>query len=350
MFDKNQDVINRILDEKIEHFFPKSGEWAADCFQRSKALSYGNLPCHLDNNTWLSKLFYKEFELDSLAKQISKNGGVSVGLTPEVVERYMDRSARFAELKHDYQLKIVKWQINWIMNGGKNWLLPKNFKNVPLRPDLISRTRIIETTPVADIPVLQPTQDDGLELTVQDFEAVAKVNAPDVDEMVYGGVMKTLLSIDFDLRVILEGLEKFAADWRQKSMLLGYQGVEGVKNVDKNHQALWLADREYGYYQRHQGEVDLFGTPTPAMKMSPAEHEHLVQVLQQRDKAQMAAFVAANKFVQIHQDKVEADIKIIGEQIDQTAVAPTKLSKLNLDTKAADLVQPDKTPDDGRTM
>ena len=241
-------LINQ-LRTASESFFPQSGEWSGCCFQRSNELSKAYLPCHLRDNYWLSQLMHQQ-----LKGRISQS----------IIQGFMNTSADFARLRHDYELRIVQWQINWIMDGGANWIPPKGFDELSL------------------------------------------LCSPDIDKMVRGGVLKTLRAIGMNREVIEEGLEKYANQWRKASMERGYNNLfnpvwkidlmDGIsierKPIDETHKANWMVDREYNYYQEHKQMVDKYGTTTPAMKMTPDEHAKLLTVLNQQNADRMALLAA----------------------------------------------------------
>ena len=53
----SNDRVRAILEEEIKDFFPDEGRWTSNCFGKPSEVSYENLPCHLRDNNWLSKLF-----------------------------------------------------------------------------------------------------------------------------------------------------------------------------------------------------------------------------------------------------------------------------------------------------
>ncbi len=241
---------NNVWLDVIRSFFPESGKWSSVCFSQSDALQRRYLPCHLRDTNWMSQLLSKELYAEKY-----------LSISPEVIKSFMETSAEFAKLRHDYELKIVQWQIDWIMNDGENWLLP-----------------------------------DGA-------DDLFKITSPDVDKIVRGGVVKTLRAIGMDYEVIEEGLEKFAASWRKDAMLQGCRNLFNpvfkknwleIKPISDSHKNNWLADREYQYYKDHKKMVDKYGTPTEAMKMTSAEHSQLLKVLNQQNAERMALLAAEN--------------------------------------------------------
>ena len=232
-----EDRVTAILEEEIKNFFPNTGVWYSNCFKQPSEVGYGNLPCHLRDNAWMSKLLHKELN----------NKGIYI---PEhTIKKFIDNSENFANLRHEYELRIVNWQIDWITHGGENWLMPEGTDEFSL------------------------------------------LFSEDVDKIIRGGVVKTLKAIGMDSEVIEEGLEKYADIWRPFAMEKGFNHlfypviymVGSPEPPSKEHKNNWLADREYKYYLAHKNSVDNYGTLTPAMKITPEEHTKLVTVLEKQN-------------------------------------------------------------------
>lgn len=242
----NDDEIVAILEEEIKEFFPKTGIWYSYCFRRPNDIAYGYLPCHLRDNLWMCKLLHKD---------LNKKG---LYIPQQTIKSFMDTSENFAELRHNYELEIVKWQINWIMGGGENWLMPSGYDEFSL------------------------------------------MHSPDVDKMVRGGVVKTLRAIGMDREVIEEGLEKNPG-WRSICISKGFSNeFEPIKfsarsagPADDSHRKNWIAVKEYLYYQEHKNSVDKYGKPTQSMQMTQEEYVKLSKVLGAQN-AERIAFLEKN--------------------------------------------------------
>lgn len=233
----NDEKVNAILEEEIKDFFPNKGVWYSNCFRQPSEVGYDNMPCHLRDNAWLSELLHRE---------LNEKG---IYIPQHTIKKFMDNSENFANLRHEHELRIVKWQINWINNGGK-WLMPKGT--------------------------------DEFSLLVSE----------DVDKIIRGRVSKTLKAIGMDGEVIEEGLEKYADIWRPSAMSTGFGNkyepvvfmVGTPDKADEEHKQNWISDREYRYYQAHKNSVDNYGIKTPAMQMTPEEHAKLVTVLEKQNE------------------------------------------------------------------
>jgi len=216
----------KLLQEEIETFFPEEGFWTHCCFERSNEVSKRYLPCHLRDNEWLAKLIK--------SKLIDK--GICA---PEYqIRSFIDNSERFAELRHNYELAIVRWQIDYMNSGGSGWLMPEGYDEISL---------LIGTS---------------------------------VDKMIRRGIVKTLSAIGMDKEVIEEGIEKNANIWRDKYMQLsfdhkfdphiygkGYAEERPSEELREN----WMKLRTYEYYQDHKDSVDKYGQVTQNMKMNGEE-------------------------------------------------------------------------------
>lgn len=228
--------IKAILEEEIKDFFPKEGVWTSSCFKRPNEVARRYLPCHLRDNKWMSSLL--QMELYEKGINISKRD----------IKNFMDESELFNELRHNYEMAIVKWQIRWIMNDGENWLIPSGFDDMSM------------------------------------------LFTPDVDVMVRGGVVKTLRAIGMDPEAIEEGLEKNSV-WRKICMEHGFRnefephvyGKGSPEPASESHKQNWIAMKLYKYYQEHKESVDKYGEPTPEMLMSKEEAYNLARTLENQN-------------------------------------------------------------------
>lgn len=108
-----QTEINDFLDSKVKDFFPEEGFWGSNCFKREQIVSENNLPCHLRNIDWLTSLIIKKYSLYSLEK--------------ETIKEYVRDSIYFNQLRSEYEQRIVKWQINFMLNNGENWIVDHKY-------------------------------------------------------------------------------------------------------------------------------------------------------------------------------------------------------------------------------
>lgn len=228
-----EEEISAILDKEIETFFPDNGWWGSSCFKRPTEIAKAYIPCHTRDNAWLSKLF----------EQKLANKGIEI--PAQKIQQFMEKSEIFDELRHNYELKIVHWQIIYMKDGGSGWLMPKGF---------------------------------------DDFSLLVR---SDVDKMFRGGVVKTLEAIGLPREVIEEGIEKNADLWRLSYMNQGYTNVyepyfvaQGKPPVtDKTHRQNWIKLKLYEYYRDHKSSVDKYGVVSPAMQMTEDEVESLREVV-----------------------------------------------------------------------
>lgn len=226
----------RIINEEIENIFPSNGRWSNSCYDQPTKLVKANLPCHLRDNEWLSE--YMEY-------QLYEKG---INIASHTIKSVIDNSERFAELRHNYELEIVRWQIDWMSHGGGNWLMPEGYDEISL---LISSS---------------------------------------VDKMFRKGVVKTLSAIGINRDAIEEGIEKNSDMWKDKYMELSFEhAFEPVfydkpapAKASKEHLDNWMKLRKYEYYMDHKDSVDKYGEVTPEINLSTQDAEMLKNtVLQQ---------------------------------------------------------------------
>mgnify|MGYP004458075897 FL=1 len=220
-------VVKMILDKELEDFFPQKGSWKISCFSKSKKLEWIYLPCHIRDNDWLAKLILKKYDLKFIEKQ-------------EVLN-YLTTSEQFNKSRHDYEQRIVNWQINWMRNGGEDWLVDKK-----LGGDLY-------------------------------------IFSPKCDYAFRKGIVDTLLAIGMNIDAIEEGIEKNADKWREHYMETAFYNLyhvpyditlsnqESLEEPSEEHYEKWLKLRLYEYYIEHKDSVDKYGKVLPEMKMTESE-------------------------------------------------------------------------------
>lgn len=244
--------IEEFLDKTLKNFFPKDGHWHSNCFNKSNFVAEENLPCHLRNDKWLADLILKKYNLYYLGKG--------------TIIEYIINSNNFNKLRHEYEQKIVSWQIDWMCNGGDNWIIDEK-----LGGDLY------------------------LFSTKCDY-AFRK------------GVVDTLLAIGMNINAIEEGIEKNANKWRENHMTIAFRNLYCVSpysllpsgNEEKlleepsqEHYKKWLKLRLYEYYIEHKDSVDKYGKVLPEMKMTEAEVIELkkwLEVAHEKRMKQIAEF------------------------------------------------------------
>ena len=249
--------IEEFLDKTLKNFFPKDGHWHSNCFNKSNFVAEENLLCHLRNDKWLADLILKKYNLYYLGKS--------------TIIEYIINSNNFNKLRHEYEQKIVSWQIDWMCNGGDNWIIDEK-----LGGDLY------------------------LFSTKCDY-AFRK------------GVVDTLLAIGMNINAIEEGIEKNANKWRENHMTIAFRNLYCVSpysllpsgNEEKlleepsqEHYEKWLKLRLYEYYIEHKDSVDKYGKVLPEMKMTEAEVIELkkwLEVAHEKRMKQIAEFKDKDK-------------------------------------------------------
>ena len=229
----SQEEIDAILLNEIETLFPRSGRWSRSCFRKPTELEQWNMPCHLRDNKWLSQYIQNKLA----------NKGVSISVSS--IQNFINHSARFNELRHSYELEIVKWQIDWMRNDGEGWLMP-----------------------------------DG-------YDEFTIMFSPDAVEIFRGGVVKTLTTIGMDSEVVEEGIEKNADLFRDRYIQASFRNeFEPVIYLhgspipaNEEHKKNWLKAKRYEYYCKHKQSVDKYGTPHPDMLITSEEIKFLYDIL-----------------------------------------------------------------------
>lgn len=82
-----------ILENTTINFFPKDGRWKSSAYRKSE----DSLICHLRDNEWLAKRLQEEQNLENI--DFNK------------ILTFVKTSEFFKEKRHEYEQKIVKWQI-----------------------------------------------------------------------------------------------------------------------------------------------------------------------------------------------------------------------------------------------
>lgn len=224
--------IEKFLDERLFNFFPKEGVWYSTCFSRTKELEFNNLPCHLRDNNWLADFIKQEYELYAFKK--------------EIILDYITKSEKFNKLRHEYEQRIVNWQIEWMCNGGEGWIVDEELGG--------------------------------------DFYILGT----ECDYAFRKGIVDTLSRIGMDIDAIEEGIEKNANKWREGHMRLAFYNMYSVsyflfcgkpedmlKEPSQEHYEKWMKLRLYEYYVEHKDSVDKYGEVLPEMKMTEQEVEEL---------------------------------------------------------------------------
>lgn len=245
------------LDSIIGGFFPKSGHWFFSNF--SEEMDEKNIPYHIRDNAWLTELILRKYKLYYFQ-------------TTDVIN-YLDNSEYFAHLRDEYEQKIVSWQIDWMLNGGENWIVDEKY---------------------------------GGDLYLFSSKC---------DYAFRKGISDTLLSIGINNNAIEEGIEKNANKWREIYMRLAfnnqyYQCIYNIDddtkdnnyNFDKEHYEKWLKLRLYEYYNDHKDSVDKYGEVLPAMKMSQSEVKQLKSELRIKHDERMKKI---DEYNNLRDDKIK---------------------------------------------
>lgn len=103
---------DNILNNAILNFFPEEGCWSGCCSNKTTELM-SNLPYHLRDDVWLAKMIKTKNNL--------------YFISDSKILDFIKNSTLFIEKRKEYELKIVKWQINHILTTGENWIWDENY-------------------------------------------------------------------------------------------------------------------------------------------------------------------------------------------------------------------------------
>ena len=104
VYPNSDEELNTILTDTINNFFPVTGQWSSSCFNRPNEILQSNLR----NNKLLAKMVQRQANLPN--EYYNK------------VLLFINSSDLFKQKVHEYEQTIVKWQINFIKNGGEGWI------------------------------------------------------------------------------------------------------------------------------------------------------------------------------------------------------------------------------------
>lgn len=225
IYPSNDEELNAILTNTINNFFPTTGSWGSSCFRRPNEILQSNLR----NNKLLAKKILRE-----------------ANLAPEYYNQvlcFINSSDLFKEKVHEYEQTIVKWQINFIKNGGENWICDEKLGG--------------------DLCLMLPYCDIAFRK----------------------GVVDTLIAMGMNKEAIEEGLEKNADMWRDLFIerafwtkyepiqinYLGRENFEPLPEANLEHKQAWIKMRKYEYYCDHKKSVDLYGVVEPDMLLTQEE-------------------------------------------------------------------------------
>lgn len=221
------DELNAKLNEIIVNFFPEEGEWYSSCFKKPKTFIGDSLPCNLRDNEWIADYMIIRYELISEYR--------------EYIIEFLNNSELFKQLRHEYELRIVQWQIEYMLNDGENWIIDNEY---------------------------------GGELYIFN---------PNCDKAFRKGIVDTLTAIGMDKEVIEEGIEKYRHLWHEVYTRLAFKNLyccDGVEYYNfetslEEHYEKWLKIRMLDYYLEHKESVDKYGGIAPGYYIDPVDEVQL---------------------------------------------------------------------------
>lgn len=225
------------LKNATDELFPKSGAWTSDKFAKDE----NSLQAHLRNTEWLTK------KMKELLPDVDL----------DTIRVFVSGSEYFTRERANYEQRVVKWQIEWMVKGGENWLVKEEYGG-----------DFIGFSPLCDIGFRK-------------------------------GIVDTLLAIGMDIDAIEEGIEKNASLWRdeymKKAFMNKYDPVDmqirrseiPYEHTTGEHLEKWLRLRRYQYYQVHKESVDAYGIQNNIMDITPEALRELTRELLVLDQERM---------------------------------------------------------------
>lgn len=225
------------LKNATDELFPRNGAWTSDKFAKDE----NSLQAHLRDTEWLTK------KMKELLPDIDE----------DTIRVFVNGSDYFTSERAKYEQKVVKWQIEWMIGGGDNWLVKDEYGG-----------DFIRFSPLYDIGFRK-------------------------------GILDTLLAIGMNEDAIEEGIERNASLWRDECMKIAFMNKYDPVDVQirrseipyehptDEHLEQWLRLRRYQYYQVHKESVDAYGTQNNIMDITPEALRELTRELLVLDQERM---------------------------------------------------------------
>lgn len=210
-----------LLDEATKNFFPNSGRWSSSEFKKDENC----ILCHLRDDYWLAKEIKDEIELH--------NSNLNIDLYK--VLKYVKKSGNFRFYRNEYELRIVYWQINYMLSPDSKEMINN---------EVVYDENFISFSQNCDI----------------DFRKA---------------VIDTLLTVGINESVIEEGLIKNANRWLDKmieqsfinkydksswnSKLLGNNGEIEIPPALPEHKELWMLLRKCQFVEKYEDKIIKYG-------------------------------------------------------------------------------------------
>ncbi len=221
----------RYMGSCISKIFPHDKELdailASEQYQNRKQptnlYNLQQVPLHYQDNEWMKK--YIPDATDRIKSQDDSLSSLSV-------HNFVENTVFYQTVKKAFEVELVGAQIRYMMQCSK----PNVF------------------------------MDENSKL----FEAR---NLPNFDNFFRNEVKQMFMKRGLQESVIENGLDTFAADWRQQAMIIAFENEyypflatakvyqkndkwgNGLFKLKEKHQALWLKRREYDYYQAHKSTL-----------------------------------------------------------------------------------------------
>ena len=219
-------ILKSKLDNCINDFFPSTGEWNISDIDGSNVLDENRFPFNLNNEEWLVAMLIKHI----VKKDIDLGTDdfytlVASGL--DAILSYVRESSKFAAKKHDYALKLVEHQIDYMIDPDSDWC-----------------------------------GDKGTDYAMIFFSKYYYIDFRDC-------IVRSLDAIGIDKSIIEEGIEKNSDKWLDQALELTFYNIYtpitasmifGSEEIpeynDESHKESWIVLRKHEYYLEHKEVID----------------------------------------------------------------------------------------------
>ena len=305
-----QSFLRNILDNGTKKLFDLYGNWDSACFDRPKRHTVSNMPCHLRNDAWMARLM--QFELLKNKKFVPYLA----------ILNYVKNSDYFDKQRHEYELRIVKKQIEFmneckdiygrafyfpdkdIFGKKKKGIITQSWKEWDTVKEISEEQWIkeINDPKISDVDkfnnykcrhffgityfykITHHTTKKSDPVRNWNWEAqecyhLHGIDIKDADLNFRNVVVNMLTMIGMDEEVVNEGLEKNSELWLDKYMEIAFDKEttfkvnenEDMISLGKLHK-MWKDVRLFEYYQNHKEWVDKYGKVSDEMVMPKEEY------------------------------------------------------------------------------
>lgn len=241
----DQAAVNATIDKTLNNYQVQN--------QPIKNYTEKYLPYHTNDNEWLA----------NYTAAVINHSNYKIYLNPWGVQSYIEKSADFDQARRNYQERLVKACIH----------------------------HEVGETLVQKLPTVGPAGEMLEYDEIVPFQVESKARALGIDYMFAREVMATNHKM-WRQQAMLKTFRDYYYPYLKKPR--SYQpNLENpdaemqLWNLKQAHEELWLKNREYEYYQKHQDLVDKLGLVTPNMLPTAWEKNSIPGVLQHYEEQRL---------------------------------------------------------------